>query len=179
MFLPGSKTIVTFFGPDVDASRTGSFEANQGRRVPLETTVSSVIRSSDIADLPLAGRDAYTMLVTQPGVSSDGATARGLGLAANGQRPSASNFMLDGLENNNYLITGPLVTGCSAGDSGVSGFDQQLLRRIRAHLGLPGQRHYPQRSESISRNCLPLSEERNSERKRISAESGGAEARTL
>jgi hypothetical protein len=110
VFLPGSKTIVTFFGPDVDASRTGSFEANKGQRVPLETTVSSVIRASDIADLPLAGRDAYTMLVTQPGVTSDGATARGLGLAANGQRPSASNFMLDGLENNNYLITGPLVT---------------------------------------------------------------------
>ncbi len=110
VFLPGSKTIVTFFGPDVDASRTGSFDANKGRRVPLETTVSSVIRSSDIADLPLAGRDAYTMLATQPGVSSDGATARGLGLAANGQRPSASNFLLDGLENNNYLLTGPLVT---------------------------------------------------------------------
>jgi len=110
VFLPGSRTIVTFFGPDVDASRTGSFEANKGRRAPLETTVSNVIRSSDIADLPLAGRDVYTMLVTQPGVSSDGATARGLGLAANGQRPSASNFLLDGLENNNYLLTGPLVT---------------------------------------------------------------------
>lgn len=110
VFLPGSRTIVTFFGPDVDATRTGSFEANKGRRTPLETTVSSVIRSSDIADLPLAGRDVYTMLVTQPGVSSDGATARGLGLAANGQRPSASNFLLDGLENNNYLLTGPLVT---------------------------------------------------------------------
>ncbi len=109
VFLPGQKTIVTFFGPDVDASRTGSFEANKGRRTPLETTISSVIRSSDIADLPLAGRDAYTMLVTQPGVTSDGATARGLGLSANGQRPSASNFLLDGLENNNYLVTGPLV----------------------------------------------------------------------
>ncbi len=109
VFLPGSRTIVTFFGPDVDATRTGSFEANRGRRSPLESTVSQVIRSSDITDLPLAGRDVYTTLVTQPGVSSDGATARGLGLAANGQRPSASNFLLDGLENNNYLITGPLV----------------------------------------------------------------------
>ncbi|MEP6960645.1 MAG: carboxypeptidase regulatory-like domain-containing protein [Acidobacteriota bacterium] len=110
VFLPGQRTIVTFFGPDVDSTRTGSFDANRGRRAPLETTVSDVIRSSDIADLPLAGRDVYTMLVTQPGVSSDGATARGLGLAVNGQRPSASNFLLDGLENNNYLITGPLVT---------------------------------------------------------------------
>ena len=110
VFLPGQKTIVTFFGPDVDATRTGSFDANKGRRAPLETTVSNVIRAQDIADLPLAGRDVYTLLLTQPGVTSDGATTRGLGLAANGQRPSASNFLLDGLENNNYLVTGPLVS---------------------------------------------------------------------
>ncbi len=110
VFLPGSKTIVTFFGPDVDATRTGSFDANKGTRTPLETSVSSVIHAQEIAGLPLGGRDVYTMLVTQPGVTSDGATSRGLGLAANGQRPSASNFLLDGLENNNYLITGPLVT---------------------------------------------------------------------
>ena len=50
------------------------------------------------------------MLVMLPGVTSDAATARGLGLSVNGQRPSSSNFLLDGLENNNYLITGPLTT---------------------------------------------------------------------
>ena len=48
------------------------------------------------------------MLVAQPTVSSDAGTSRGWGLAANGQRPSASNLLLDGLENNNYLVTGPL-----------------------------------------------------------------------
>lgn len=110
VFLPGSKTVVTFFGPDVDASRTGSFDAQSGRLGATEASVSQVIDSEEINDLPLQGRDVYTMLLTQPGVTSDQATARGLGLAANGQRPSASNFMLDGLENNNYLVTGPLVT---------------------------------------------------------------------
>ncbi len=109
VFLPGSKTIVTFFGPDVDPSKSGSFEAQKGRREALESTVSEVIDSGEINNLPLEGRDVYTMLVTQPGVTSDGATGRGLGLAINGQRPSSSNFLLDGLENNNYLITGPLV----------------------------------------------------------------------
>jgi hypothetical protein len=109
VFLPGSKTIVTFFGPDVDPSKSGTFEAQKGRRETLESTVSEVIDSGEIDNLPLEGRDVYTMLVTQPGVTSDGATGRGLGLAINGQRPSASNFLLDGLENNNYLITGPLV----------------------------------------------------------------------
>src|SRR5579883_1480423 len=110
VFLPGSKTIVTFYGPDVDPTKTGSFEAQKGRRAPLESTVSEVIDSAEIANLPLQGRDVYTMLITQPGVTSDSATGRGLGLAVNGQRPSASNFLLDGVENNNYLITGPLVT---------------------------------------------------------------------
>jgi hypothetical protein len=109
VFLPGSKTIVTFYGPDVDPSKSGSFEAQKGRRAALESTVSEVIDSGEINNLPLEGRDVYTMLVTQPGVTSDAATGRGLGLSINGQRPSASNFLLDGVENNNYLITGPLT----------------------------------------------------------------------
>src|SRR5205085_7357370 len=94
---------------DVDTSRSGSFEATQGRRGALESTVSQVIDPAQVRDLPLAGRDVYTMLVTQPGVTADTGTARGLGLAINGQRPSSSNFLLDGVENNNYLVTGPLT----------------------------------------------------------------------
>ena len=76
--------------------------------------MSQVIDSNEINHLPLAGRDVYTMLVTQPGVTADTGTARGLGLAINGQRPSSSNFMLDGLENNNYLVTGSLTTPISS-----------------------------------------------------------------
>jgi hypothetical protein len=110
VFLPGQKTIVTFYGPDVDPSKSGSFEAQKGRREPLESTVSEVIDSDEIENLPLEGRDVYSLLVTQPGVTSDSATGRGLGISVNGQRPSSSNYLLDGLENNNYLITGPLVT---------------------------------------------------------------------
>ncbi len=110
VFLPGQKTIVTFYGPDVDPTKSGSFEAQKGRREPLESTVSEVIDSAEIENLPLEGRDVYSLLVTQPGVTSDSATGRGLGLSVNGQRPSSSNYLLDGLENNNYLITGPLVT---------------------------------------------------------------------
>jgi hypothetical protein len=109
VFLPGSKTIVTFYGPDVDSTKTGSFEAQKGRSETLESTISEVIDRTELDELPLEGRDVYTMLVTQPGVTSDAGTARGLGLSINGQRPTASNFMLDGLENNNYLTTGPLT----------------------------------------------------------------------
>jgi len=108
VFLPGSKTIVTFYGPDVDTSRSGSFEGQQGKRGTLDTSISYVIDPTQIGDLPLQGRDVYTMLVSLPGVNADNGTARGLGVSVAGQRPSSSNFLLDGVENNNYLVTGPL-----------------------------------------------------------------------
>jgi hypothetical protein len=108
VFLPRSEAILPFFGPDVDTSRTGSFEATRGVRGAPEPTISEVIDPQEIGVLPLAGRDVYTMLVAQAGVTADAATARGLGLSVNGQRPSASNFLLDGAENNNSMLTGPL-----------------------------------------------------------------------
>ncbi len=107
--LPDSESVVSFFGPDVDFSRIGSFVAPRGLRGGLESTVSQVIDPVAVRELPLAGRDVYTVLVTQPGVTADAGTTRGLGLSINGQRPSASNFLLDGLENNNYLTSGPLT----------------------------------------------------------------------
>src|SRR6267142_467878 len=51
VFLPGSKTIVTFYGPDVDSSRSGTFEATQGRKGALESTISQVINPELVRDL--------------------------------------------------------------------------------------------------------------------------------
>jgi hypothetical protein len=110
VFLAGSRTVVTFYGPDLDESRSGSFEGETGQCSGLAATLSQVIDPVEVRDLPLAGRDVYTMLLTQPGTTADSGTTRGLGLSAVGQRPSASNFMLDGLENNNYLVTGLMAT---------------------------------------------------------------------
>ena len=107
--LPGNKTIVTYFGPDLDETRTALLDPKRAREGTLEATVSSVIDPLQLENLPLAGRDVYNLLVIQAGVTSDGGTSRGLGLSVSGQRPTASNFLLDGVENNNYLITGPLV----------------------------------------------------------------------
>ncbi|MBM3810486.1 MAG: hypothetical protein FJW20_02505 [Acidimicrobiia bacterium] len=109
VFLPGSDAVLTFYGPDVDTSRFASFAASRGTAGALETSVSQVIDPALVRELPLAGRDVYTMLVTQAGVTADAGTTRGLGLSANGQRPSATNFLLDGVESNNYLVTGPVT----------------------------------------------------------------------
>jgi len=110
VFLPGSNTIIPFYGPDVDTTKSEFFQAQKGRSEALQSTVSEVIDQTELNDIPLEGRDVYSMLVTQPGVTSDAGTARGLGLSINGTRPTSSNFMLDGVDNNNYLTTGPLAT---------------------------------------------------------------------
>jgi hypothetical protein len=109
VLLPASKLMVTFYGPDLDESKSEYIDGKRGQSGALESTVSYVVDPQQISDLPLAGRDVYTMLLTLPGVVSDSATSRGLGLAAAGQRPSSSNFLLDGVQNNNYLVTGPLA----------------------------------------------------------------------
>ena len=109
LVLPGSDTILSFYGPDLDLSRTVNVERAQTDTGTLESTISQVVNPQLIQELPLAGRDVYTTLVLEPGVAADTTTARGIGVSVDGQRPSSSHFLLDGLENNNQLITGPDV----------------------------------------------------------------------
>jgi hypothetical protein len=73
----------------------------------LVGSISSLIDENKILELPLAGRDVYTLLVVQPDVSSDNATARGLGFSVNGQPAASSNFLLDGVDNNDLQVSGP------------------------------------------------------------------------
>jgi len=105
-----SRSIVRFHGPDLDFSRMSFLRAWEAGVHIFEPSLSNVIEPLPIRELPLAGRDSYTMLVTQPGVTADAGTLRSLGLSASGQRPASSNFLLDGLELNNSLIAGPLIS---------------------------------------------------------------------
>jgi hypothetical protein len=64
---------------------------------------------------------SITLLLLLPQVTSDTATARGLGFSVDGQRPSSSNYLLDGVENNNLVVTGP-TANYSAEYGRASGF---------------------------------------------------------
>jgi hypothetical protein len=81
--------------------------------LPVETIASSVsvvVDESKILELPLAGRNIYSLFLLQPGVTSPGAVgARGLTFSVNGQRVSGSNYQLDGVDNNDIVLTGPVV----------------------------------------------------------------------
>jgi carboxypeptidase family protein/TonB-dependent receptor-like protein len=85
--------------------------------LPVETVASSVsvvVEETKILQLPLASRNLYSLFLLEPGVTSQGAIVRrGLSFSVHGQRVSGSNYQLDGMDNNNIIVTGP-VTAVSA-----------------------------------------------------------------
>jgi hypothetical protein len=77
----------------------------------IASSVSVVVDESKILELPLASRNIYSLFLLQPGVTSQGAIgARGLTFSVHGQRVSGSNYQLDGVDNNNIVLTGPVAT---------------------------------------------------------------------
>ncbi len=108
----------------------------------VDTTTSNtglVIQDRQLADLPLNGRNFTQLALLAPGItrgqsnnSSSGyqhgqqpvETIRyndtgGAGLSANGLRPQANNFLLDGLDNNESLVNTIVVFPPRRGDERV------------------------------------------------------------
>ena len=109
LYQDSSTVIIHYYAADVAQLRSAYVQLAPYRESPLNASISYVIDPDSISNLPLNGRDIYTTLVLEAGVAADTGTSRGLGLSVNGQRPTASSYLLDGLENNNTLITGPLT----------------------------------------------------------------------
>jgi Carboxypeptidase regulatory-like domain len=63
-------------------------------------SVGSVVEGKRLLDLPLAGRSAYDLLLTQPGVQS------GTNFYLNGNQGGAVNFTMDGINAQNNLLSG-------------------------------------------------------------------------
>jgi hypothetical protein len=75
----------------------------------VSSSVSVLVEESQILELPLESRNIYSLFLLQPGVTSQGAALRGLSFSVHGQRVLGSNYMLDGVDNNNTLLSGPLA----------------------------------------------------------------------
>jgi hypothetical protein len=109
VLIPGGMSLLNFYGPDVDPNFWTTYSTNSGEPGKLEASVSDAVQPADIEQLPLEGNNIYSILLFEPGTTASNATSRSLGISANGQRPSSSNFLLDGAEANFYLISGPLL----------------------------------------------------------------------
>jgi len=107
---PGQKSLIGFYGPDVDPTHWTTFSPNPGQPGKLESSLSDAVPPAEIEQLPLEGHNVYSILLAQPTVAASNATSRSLGISADGMRPSSSSFLLDGADMNFFLITGPLLT---------------------------------------------------------------------
>jgi len=81
----------------------------------IDTTTAQVQSSFDarqMADLPSAstGSGVINLSLLSAGVSTSGAVGVGTGPSIGGQRPRNNNFTIEGVDNNNKSVTGPLVT---------------------------------------------------------------------
>lgn len=87
--------------------------------------VSQIVSSEQVSQLPSLTRNPYDFIsisgnissgdkVAQSGATStvgdQNTTTRGVGYSLNGQRPTGTEVLLDGVENNDTHVTGPAIT---------------------------------------------------------------------
>jgi len=82
--------------------------------VTIDTTNAQIQTTFDpkqAANLPSAstGAGVLNLSLLSSGVSTSGTVGVGTGPSVGGQRPRDNNFMLEGVDNNNKSVTGPLV----------------------------------------------------------------------
>jgi Carboxypeptidase regulatory-like domain len=85
--------------------------------VVIDTTTAQVQSNFDsrqIVNMPIIENSnslfgALNLSLLSAGVASNGGIGQGTGPSVGGQRPMNNNFMIEGVDNNNKTITGPLV----------------------------------------------------------------------
>jgi outer membrane receptor protein involved in Fe transport len=67
-------------------------------------TISQVLSTQQLMELPTLTRDPYSLVVTSGNVSPDDPSGRGAGVAMNGLRSASTNILLDGVANNDEFV---------------------------------------------------------------------------
>jgi Carboxypeptidase regulatory-like domain len=87
---------------------SATIEVAAASEAPIDTqtaTLSNVVEHTQMTELPLILRDPYQLVLLGPGVTqSDGMG----GVSVNGGRERNNNFLLDGADNNDADVPGPL-----------------------------------------------------------------------
>jgi hypothetical protein len=98
----------------LSVSTTQSVEVSAEAGVALDTTTTNLtttFSTEELASLPTAavGLGVLNTSLLSPGVASTGGIGIGVGPSVGGQRPRNNNFTIEGIDNNNKAVTGPLV----------------------------------------------------------------------
>lgn len=107
-----NKTVTLLITLDV-RGQSSTIEVT-GAAQALDTTtsqVSNTFEDRQLADLPSAsgGSGVLNLSLLGSGVATSGGVGVGTGPSVGGQRPRNNNFTIEGVDNNNKSVTGPLV----------------------------------------------------------------------
>jgi hypothetical protein len=111
-----NKTSTTNVTLTVGANTTVEVAAEAGVALDTTTTnLSQILGNTELSDLPSTssgGSTGFGVLnasLLSPGVASSGGIGIGIGPSIGGQRPRNNNFTIEGIDNNNKAVTGPLI----------------------------------------------------------------------
>lgn len=85
-------------------------EATTGAELQTQSgEISHNIGKKEISEIPILGLNPISLVLTEPGVVAPSGRedfTNGVGFSANGTRPRANNFLIDGQDNNDNSISG-------------------------------------------------------------------------
>jgi hypothetical protein len=97
------------------ASATTNVEVSAMAETAIDTTtiqLQQTFSTREVQDLPVAtiGLGALNLSLLSPGVATSGGIGAGTGPSVGGQRPRNNNFTVEGIDDNDKGVTGPLIT---------------------------------------------------------------------
>ncbi|MEO8735907.1 MAG: carboxypeptidase regulatory-like domain-containing protein [Edaphobacter sp.] len=110
--LSKTSTVVFTLTP---SSASQTVEVTSEAAVTLDTTTTNLTQTfetRELSVLPSATNGTYGILnvsLLSPNVASTGGIGIGVGPSVGGQRPRNNNFTVEGIDNNDKAVTGPLV----------------------------------------------------------------------
>jgi Carboxypeptidase regulatory-like domain/TonB dependent receptor len=111
-----NKTATTNVSLSIGASTTVEVSAQAGAVLDTTSTnLTQTFSNVELTDLPSTasgGSTGFGVLnasLLSPGVASSGGIGIGIGPSIGGQRPRNNNFTIEGVDNNNKAVTGPLI----------------------------------------------------------------------
>jgi hypothetical protein len=120
-----AETTIAKVEVELNKTLTEAFVLQVGRQIttievsgapaPINTTspqIENTFGQKENSDLPVSsiGLGVLNLALLQAGVASSGGLGAGTGPSVGGQRPRNNNFTIEGVDNNNKGVTGPLVT---------------------------------------------------------------------
>lgn len=93
-------------------SETQTVEVSSEATVALDTTTAQVgttFETQQLTELPASTNNVLNLSLLTAGVASSGGVGSGTGPSVGGQRPRDNNYTVEGIDNNNKSVTGPLL----------------------------------------------------------------------